>query len=111
MSRSARRLGDRPGLQAERTVLAWDRTALGFLANGALLLVRNIHTAQYQRWLPAVAAFGLGVACFTLARLRQRRLTRTPPERIGPARGPLTTITVFICLLAVLVIVFLIGTR
>jgi uncharacterized membrane protein YidH (DUF202 family) len=32
---------DLPGLQAERTILAGDRTALGLLGNGALLLVRG----------------------------------------------------------------------
>jgi uncharacterized membrane protein YidH (DUF202 family) len=102
-------LGDRPGLQPERTIMAWDRTALGVLSNGALLLVRNIHTPQYEKWLPAAAALGLGVVCAVLARVRHRQLTCTPPERIGAARGPLTAITASVCLLGVLAIVFLIS--
>jgi uncharacterized membrane protein YidH (DUF202 family) len=109
VSGSASRLGEQPGLQPERTVMAWDRTALGMLSNGALLLVRNIHTAQYEQWLPATAALGLSVACAVLARVRHRQLSCTPPELIGAARGPLTAITASVCLLGVLVIVFLIG--
>jgi uncharacterized membrane protein YidH (DUF202 family) len=32
---------DKPGLQAERTGLAWERTAVGFLASGAIPLFKQ----------------------------------------------------------------------
>jgi uncharacterized membrane protein YidH (DUF202 family) len=32
---------ERPGLQAERTQLSWERTAVGFLASGAIPLLRS----------------------------------------------------------------------
>ena len=31
---------DKPGLQAERTLLSWERSAFGFLVSGVLVLLR-----------------------------------------------------------------------
>ncbi|HWI00605.1 MAG TPA: DUF202 domain-containing protein [Propionibacteriaceae bacterium] len=59
---------DRPGLQAERTRLSWERAALAAVVNGALLLLR--HT---QGWLAlAPAMFGLALA-LALALVGTRR--------------------------------------
>lgn len=103
------RLTDRPGLQAERTVMAWDRTALGVLANGALLLLRNQPT-RHEQLLPAVGALALGIACAILARLRHHQLIRIPPERMRSAPALLAAITMSVYLLGALVILFLIRT-
>jgi uncharacterized membrane protein YidH (DUF202 family) len=88
--------------------MAWDRTALGVLANGALLLLRNQPTTRYDQLLPAVAGLALGIACAMLARLRHHQLIRTPPEQMRPAPALLTAITTSVYLLGALVIVFLI---
>jgi len=62
-----------PGLQSERTSLAWDRTALGLLANGALLL----QDVTPDRPTPLVAAAGallLALICAGTGRRRARRI-------------------------------------
>jgi uncharacterized membrane protein YidH (DUF202 family) len=76
------------GLQAERTALAWTRTSFGVLANGALLMLRNLH--GYHGWL-GLLAVGLAVTFALLTYLigirRQRTLGRRPlPQRITPRR-------------------------
>jgi putative membrane protein len=101
------RLTDRPGLQAERTIMAWDRTVLGVLANGALLLWRTSLITGYEQWLPAVAALGLGITGAILAGLRHHQLSRTPPERVRPAPVLMAAMTTSIYLLGALVILFL----
>lgn len=64
--------GELPGLAAQRTMLAWERTALGVLASGALLLSRDASGTRPMVLVPVGAALllALGVA---LAGLRRRR--------------------------------------
>jgi uncharacterized membrane protein YidH (DUF202 family) len=52
------------GLQAERTVLAWTRTSFAFLANGALLMVRDVHGSAGLRGL--VRLVGVAVVLLVL---------------------------------------------
>ncbi|WP_436857227.1 DUF202 domain-containing protein [Citrobacter tructae] len=49
-SRKARRMAD-PGLQPERTSLAWFRTLLGYGALMALALKHNWHQAGFLFWV------------------------------------------------------------
>lgn len=65
---------DLPGLQAERTSLAWERTALALLVSGVLLLLRQPRSTG-----PAVlvlAGFGLVLAlgCAVLGARRAHRI-------------------------------------
>ncbi|MGH3620485.1 MAG: DUF202 domain-containing protein [Sciscionella sp.] len=69
---------DVAGLQAERTVLAWDRTTLGVVANGVLVLVH--HSAHPERIV--VAAMALLVAGLCILS-RRRRSTEVRPLRTG----------------------------
>jgi len=76
------------GLQPERTALAWSRTSLAVLADGALLLLRD--TAHYggpPRLLAAVAALVIAGATYLIGRRRLAVLTLRPlPARLAPRR-------------------------
>jgi uncharacterized membrane protein YidH (DUF202 family) len=77
-----------PGLQPERTSLAWTRTSLGFLANGVLLMLKYLHTHAPPISLLA-AGFGAVVTLwiYLIGRRRQQLLARQPlPDRISPRR-------------------------
>jgi putative membrane protein len=64
---------DKPGLQAERTQLAWERCAIGFLAVGAILLLRQTGQLAVGRTLLATAAVLLALLVMGLGRRRGRR--------------------------------------
>lgn len=69
-------------MQAERTAIAWTRTALSFAANGVLLLTRTLHEAAGPMGF-ALVAIAFGLAALTAAEgVRRRRAlaaTRPPP--------------------------------
>ena len=55
--RRARRESD-PGLQPERTSLAWFRTLLGYAALMALAIKHNWHSAGVLFWIAAIVLWG-----------------------------------------------------
>jgi uncharacterized membrane protein YidH (DUF202 family) len=75
-------------LPAERTVLAWTRTSFAFLANGALLTIKDIHGARGLAALILAGLAGAAALCtYVIAVQRQRTLQRRPiPTRITPRR-------------------------
>ena len=77
---SRRPLRDRPGLQAERTELAWERSGIGLLAAAAILLVRHVEPTL-GRVILVVADVVLAVLTMWLGRKRGRqiRVRRTDP--------------------------------
>lgn len=89
-----------PGLQSERTRLAWDRTALSFSAFGALLVHSGHGTTR-----PAVLGLGIAVVCcgfaiYVLGRRRYRRLVASlhdgdtaPRPRALAVVGVVATVT------------------
>ncbi|MBW0091606.1 DUF202 domain-containing protein [Pseudonocardia sp. KRD-184] len=72
-----------PALQAERTALAWERTALAVLASGVLLVLRHLGA-------PGSGALALGVLGLVLALLvavlGARRSRRVLADPGAPAR-------------------------
>ena len=90
-----------PGLQAERTTLAWTRTSFALLANGALLTIKNLHKAAgLPGLIPALLAATAAACTYLIALQRQRTLERRPiPARINPRRQ------VYVVGIAVLVLI------
>jgi uncharacterized membrane protein YidH (DUF202 family) len=67
---------DLSGLPGERTLLAWDRTALGLLANAGLLVLRDAGASHPLRLVDAVVACFLAAMCGMLARTRAMAIAR-----------------------------------
>ena len=83
--REARPPAERPGLQGERTELAWERSALGLLAAAGLLLFRHLGPAVVGRVVLAAADVALALLLVWLGRRRGRRIRAVRAE---PGRGP-----------------------
>ena len=75
-----------PGLQAERTGLAWSRTSLGVAANAALLAVRELGSGTHPLGIvPAALAVVIAIATAVYGRRRTAALRRVPlPAPLAP---------------------------
>ena len=103
----------KPGLQAERTRLSWERSALGFLVSGAIPLLRQSGPLAVGRTLLAVIAVLLALLVLRLGRSRGRRISairliagkkivsnaRTEVLLIGWATGGFATAIVVVLLM------------
>lgn len=80
-SRWSRPPAERPGLQGERTELAWERSALALLAVAALLLFRPVGpTVGRVALVAADAGLALLLLWYGRRRGRQIRALRTQPD-------------------------------
>jgi uncharacterized membrane protein YidH (DUF202 family) len=89
--------------QPERTTLAWTRTSLAVLANGAILLIRDTHGKPSAPQLAAagVAAL-LAISTYLIGHRRQRKLAQRPlPNRISPRREVYLTGSAIIALIVI----------
>jgi len=74
--------------QPQRTTLAWSRTSLAVLANGALLMVpATQRNADALHFVAAGIAAALALSTYLIGIARQRKLAHDPlPDRISPRR-------------------------
>ncbi|KRE29261.1 hypothetical protein ASG82_26955 [Mycobacterium sp. Soil538] len=71
----------KPGLQAERTLLSWERSSLGLLVGGALMLIRHHGPPVAGRTVLAAVAGLLALVVLGLGYRRSRRI-RTGPTTV-----------------------------
>ncbi|WP_040454791.1 DUF202 domain-containing protein [Kribbella catacumbae] len=72
-----------PGLQPERTLLAWRRTSLGLVANGGLLLASGHGTSDVRLGL-GVVVIVLALSCWAAVSAVYRRGIK--PAALGSQR-------------------------
>jgi uncharacterized membrane protein YidH (DUF202 family) len=74
-----------PGLQPERTLLAWRRTALGLIANSILLLASGHGTSDIRTGL-GIVVLVLSLACWATVSAVYRRTKGAPVHALGHQR-------------------------
>jgi uncharacterized membrane protein YidH (DUF202 family) len=96
------------GLQAERTRLAWSRTALSFAAVGALLLHNGVTTGDRLHWAPGILGLASAAATYLLGVSRYHATIRKVPRNqsmtsVGAVRTltALTAMTVVVALVLI----------
>jgi uncharacterized membrane protein YidH (DUF202 family) len=96
------------GLQAERTRLAWSRTALSFAAVGALLLHNAITTGDRLRGVPGLIALCSAAAAYLLGVSRYHATNRNVPrEQSMTSAGAVRTLTALTALTVVVALVLI----
>lgn len=92
-----------PGHAEDRTTLAWTRTSFAFLANGALLMLKNLHGhVGPTAFIPALLAGAVALGTYGIALQRQRTLQQRPlPPDINPRRSVHVIGTAVLVLIAV----------
>ena len=94
------------GAQAERTALAWQRTGIGAMAIGVLMLRGHVHQPSLSWWPGLVLTIGAGIAVMVFVPQRYRRVLsnlraqRTPVSR---ALVPGTTLVLALVVIGICV--------
>lgn len=68
-----------PGLQPERTALAWNRTFLALLVNAVLLMRAELINGDSMSWVVCAALGGASAVLLAVARRRAEQLRRGRP--------------------------------
>ncbi len=96
-----------PGLQAERTALAWWRTAIGAMATAVLFLHVATTRGQIAAVVLALSATGVLAVVALVCVLRSRSLRH--PGRPGWADGTAAMLTVSVAIAIVAVLAATVG--
>lgn len=80
-----------PGLQAERTALAWNRTALAILANSLLVLRSGLANGRSAITVLALVLFLASGALYLFGVWRRRQLLDGCGDMAPPALAPALT--------------------
>lgn len=88
-----------PGLQAERTAQAWERTAF-VMAVDALLVLRAGAHADSQALLAGGGLLGVAVLAIAATTSCRRRALRAAPRAIAPAIPAVMMFVVLGCVVA-----------
>ncbi|MFI1580462.1 DUF202 domain-containing protein [Embleya sp. NPDC020630] len=98
-----------PGLQPERTRMAWSRTALAFVANGALLVRAGHVPGSWWFMVPGFVVMAAGFGVYVVGLLRHRQVdhaVRGGSAAVGDRAIRATLLTaVAACVLAAVVLV------
>lgn len=78
---------DKPGLQAERTLMSWERSAFGFLVGGALVLLKPHGPLGVGRSALAIVAGLLALVALWLGYRRSRGVHTDSGSTTLPAPG------------------------
>lgn len=93
--------GRLPGLPSQRTMMAWDRTALALIAHGALLVVRHPGDSDPIRWVGAGLSLVLAMVVAGFGRLRALEIADSDSTRYARVpRTPLYVITAGVVVVA-----------
>jgi hypothetical protein len=98
---------ERPGLQAQRTEMSWERSAIGFFAIAALLLLRHVEPLTVERVGLAGAALLLSLLAVWFGRQRGRLARDVRP---GPSHDSVRDARVEVITLGWAVAAFAAGT-
>ncbi|MGW6659576.1 DUF202 domain-containing protein [Rhodococcus sp. NPDC055024] len=90
--------GDDPGLQNERTALAWQRTSLSVLACASVIARLTVH--EWREWAILTLGFATAVTIwiFASSRHRYRRSSHQRMEKLGRSGALNLALVVLICL-------------
>ncbi|MCG7607987.1 MULTISPECIES: DUF202 domain-containing protein [Mycobacterium] len=109
MTRQA--LAEDRGLQAERTSLAWTRTALAVATSGVLVLLRDGRTVGLGhdpvRITVVIAAVVLAAGVYAVGLQRRRQLLARPRDCAAAGRRYLPGIGIAVIIAALLVVTYL----
>jgi len=104
MSRQGNEL---PGLQAERTELSWERSTVGLIASGAVLLFRQGEPVTLGRATLAVVPLLLALQVLWFGRRRGRQIKEPRAGCVPDARAEVLLLGCSVAALAAGAILFL----